>query len=272
LLRLSPTLTDVVSHDPSLLANQEYVQRNNPQLAQFLAAHPEIVRNPEFYLFTHMKQEDGATDPALEHPGSSGYTVVYHASELDKFMDKATPAVVFICFFAALIWLVRFITENRRWSRVFKLQSEVHGKLIDKFASSQELAQYMETEAGKRFLEAAPISVGFEPEKPIPNAIARILTPLQIGVVLVLIGFGLFGIHCACTGRDFFVPWEFPIMVLNYLTMMTGLGFIISAGISWYLAKRLGLIPEGGKASGEHDARPASSAPSGTIFDPRERQ
>src|ERR1022692_4312585 len=42
LLRMNPTLTTVVEHDPSLLSNQEYVSRNNPQLAQFLASHPEI--------------------------------------------------------------------------------------------------------------------------------------------------------------------------------------------------------------------------------------
>src|ERR1700690_900813 len=35
LLRLSPTLTSVVAHDPSLLADQQYVARNNPELAQF---------------------------------------------------------------------------------------------------------------------------------------------------------------------------------------------------------------------------------------------
>src|SRR3954462_5204237 len=46
LLRLSPTLTTVISHDPSLLSSQEYVSRNNPQLAAFLAAHPEVARNP----------------------------------------------------------------------------------------------------------------------------------------------------------------------------------------------------------------------------------
>src|ERR1039457_2615162 len=40
LLRMSPTLTTVVAHDPSLLANQDYVSRNNPQLAAFLASHP----------------------------------------------------------------------------------------------------------------------------------------------------------------------------------------------------------------------------------------
>ena len=34
LLRTSPKLTTVVARDPSLLSNQEYVNRNNPQLAQ----------------------------------------------------------------------------------------------------------------------------------------------------------------------------------------------------------------------------------------------
>src|SRR3954447_3822652 len=46
LLRLSPTMTEVVSRDPSLLSDQEYVGRNNPQLAQFLQIHPEVARNP----------------------------------------------------------------------------------------------------------------------------------------------------------------------------------------------------------------------------------
>src|SRR5437016_669440 len=54
LLRLSPKLTSVVSRDPSLLGNQEYVARNNPELAQFLQAHQEAVRNPEFYLFADL--------------------------------------------------------------------------------------------------------------------------------------------------------------------------------------------------------------------------
>ena len=56
-----------------------------------------------------------------------------------------------------MVWIIRQFIENRRWSRIFKLQSEVHGRLIERFSSNQELALYMGTEAGKRFLEAAPI-------------------------------------------------------------------------------------------------------------------
>ena len=35
LKELSPTLTTVVARDPSLLADKEYVSRNNPELAQY---------------------------------------------------------------------------------------------------------------------------------------------------------------------------------------------------------------------------------------------
>ena len=65
LLRLSPKLTTVIEHDPSLLANQAYVESNNPQLGQFLTSHPEIARNPEFYLFTHLNGSDVTPDEAL---------------------------------------------------------------------------------------------------------------------------------------------------------------------------------------------------------------
>jgi hypothetical protein len=247
LLRLSPTLTTVVAHDPSLLANQEYVSRNNPQLAQFLAAHPEIARNPEFYLFTRNDGQGGHRDQALQRAVWPEMTQLadqqWHGRPAtEEFISDMPPVLALACFLGALIWLIRQLMENRRWSRIFKLQSEVHGKLIDKFSSSQELAAYMETEAGKRFLEAAPIPVGFEQEQRIPNAIARVLTPLQIGIVLVLLGVGCFLLRSTGTNTNI------PMLVLGTLVLMPGLGFIISAGVTWVLAGRLGLMPTHSKA------------------------
>jgi len=235
LLRLSPTLTSVVAHDPSLLADKEYVNRNNPQLAQFLASHPEIVRNPDFYLFSNLDTKGGHRDQALKRavwpemiqPANEPW---HGRTATDEFISDMPPVLGFACLFGALIWLIRAFLENRRWSRVFKLQSEVHGRLIDKFGSSQELAAYMETEAGKRFLEAAPIAVGFEPEKRIPNAIARVLLPLQIGIVLVLLGLGCYLLRSASTELNI------SMLVLGTLALMPGLGFIISAGMTWVLA------------------------------------
>jgi hypothetical protein len=67
--------------------------------------------------------------------------------------------------------------------------------------------------------------------------VARVLTPLQIGVVLVLLGIGFLLLRHA--GPDM----EIPMRVLGVVILMPGLGFIISAGITWGLASRLGLMP-----------------------------
>lgn len=246
LLKMSPTLTTVVARDPSLLANQEYVNRNNPQLAQFLAQHPEIARNPEYYLFTHLESTGGRRDKALERavwpelPEANGIPA---NPNLHEVVGDVSAVAAFASFLVAFFWLVRQFLENRRWSRIFKLQSEVHGRLIEKFNSPQEIAAYMETEAGKRFLEAAPIPVSFEPEQRMPNAVARVLWPLQIGIVLVLLGAGLLFLRSA--GPDM----NIPMLVVGTLVLMPGIGFIISAGITWVLAGRLGLIPESPSAA-----------------------
>jgi hypothetical protein len=241
LLRLSPTLTTVVARDPSLLSSQEYVRRNNPQLAQFLENHPEVALNPDFYLFTHL-HVDGRPDEALEHevwPDLSETRPGPHISE--RIMNDTLPFLVFLCILGALLWLTRVFLENRRWSRIFKLHTDTHGKLIERFGSSDELLTYMGTESGKRFLEAAPIPVDFETQQRMPNAVARVLTPLQIGIVLALLGAGFFML------RNVEADMEVPMLVLGTLFLMPGLGFIISAGITWVLAGRLGLMPEKGR-------------------------
>lgn len=235
LLRLSPTLTTVVSHDPSLLANQEYVSRNNPQLAQFLQSHPEVVRNPDFYLFTRTER-GRRPDQTLQRavwPELSN-----ERSAAEKFMNALGPFLVFLLLLGTLLWLIHLFLENRRWTRIFNLQKEVHGRLIEKFGTSQELLTYMDTEAGKRFLEASPIPVDFGEGQRVPGAVGKILTPLQIGVVLSLLGLGFLFL------RHSNADLEIPMLVLGMAILMPGIGFILSAGITWVLASRLGLMPE----------------------------
>jgi hypothetical protein len=252
LLRTSPKLTTVVARDPSLLADQEYVTRNNPQLAQFLVQHPEIARNPDYYLFTHLDSRGGRRDQALERavwPDQNDNNGVPFNPNLHEVVGDVAGVLAFGSFLTALFWLVRQFLENRRWSRIFKLQSEVHGRLIEKFNSPQEIAAYMETEAGKRFLEAAPIPVSFEPEQRMPNAVARVLWPLQIGIVLVLLGSGLLFLRSASPDMNI------PMLVVGTVVLMPGIGFIISAGITWVLAGRLGLLPDSASAASTTNGR-----------------
>ena len=259
LLRLSPTLTTVVEHDPSLLANQEYVRKNNPQLAQYLESHPEIGLNPEFYLFSHLKQNDQGPDQALDRAVWPEYSQPrQEPPTMHWLIEEVGPFVFFVCILGAILWLLRQFLENRRWGRIFRLQMDVHNKLIDKFSASQELLTYMDTDAGKRFLEAAPLPVNFEQEERMPGMVARVLTPLQIGIVLTLLGFGFMLL------RHVRMDMNVPMLVLGTVVLMPGLGFILSAGVTWVLAGRLGLMPDASDAT----KRPHSSL----RVDPRDGQ
>ncbi len=241
LLRLSPVLTTVVARDPSLLADQQYVARNNPELAQFMTAHPDIAKNPDFYLFSRVDPRGGHREQALERTVwpemvTGGYQ--YQGSQAAEVTEKIVVMIVLVSLFAAIVLIARFFIESRRWNRTFKQQGEIHAHLIDKFSSSQELAAYLETEAGKSFLAGSPLVPQYGLAPQMPNAVARILNSLQIGLVLFLAGIGLFamrgvGGHGAAA----------PMAVLGILALMPGIGFILSAGATWVLAQRLDLLP-----------------------------
>ena len=237
LLRLSPTLTTVVAHDPSLLADTEYVQRNNPQLADFLKLHPEVVRNPDYFLFTHLPPEAGGPDEALEHAVWPDMVhEQYQRTGFDEMFSNMPPLLAFVAFLVAAVWGIRVFIDNRRWARTFKLQSDVHSRLIDKFSSSQELAAYMQTEAGKRFLEAAPIPLHAAAEQHIPNAVSRVMTSIQIGAVLILLGVG-----CLLLNSLDVINHHF--LISGVVILMPGVGFLLSAIVTWFMANRMGLMP-----------------------------
>jgi hypothetical protein len=248
LLRLSPVLTSVAARDPSILADQAYVERNNPELAAFMAAHPDIAKNPDFYLFDQLKDGGDDREQALERAIWPDMVPRpdHHSSAADL-ADKMIPMVIVITIFTALVLIVRFFVESRRWSRTFKMQSEVHARLIDKFSSSQELAAYMETEAGKRFLEAAPISTGASVGPYVPNVVARVLTPLQIGLVMVLLGIGFLLLRHVGDQDT-----AESMLITGTVMLMPGIGFILSAGATWAVAHRLGLMPDNSGLDGSN--------------------
>ena len=71
-----------------------------------------------------------------------------------------------------------------------------------------------------------------------PNVVARVLTPLTAGIVLVLSGLGFLLLRHADADMTT------PMLVLGTMALMPGIGFILSAGATWIVARRLGVLPE----------------------------
>jgi hypothetical protein len=129
--------------------------------------------------------------------------------------------------FGFVAWIV--FSTIRRY-KTAKLQAGVQSKLLEKFGSGQELLAYVQSDAGKQFLD----SLTMEQRTPY----GRILGATQAGVILVLLGLALLFLRSRVPGA------EEGFLVSGTLTFTLGVGFGLSAVLSYFLSKSFGLLSE----------------------------
>jgi hypothetical protein len=224
-----PSLAEVIRLDPSLLASESYLA-TYPGLASFLARHPEVPRNPSYFFGTEHVRSWEDFGPRAEA-----------VRVWQRVIEGAQIFAVFAVVTGTIIWLVKMLVDHRRWLRLSKVQVDVHTKLLDRFSNNEDLMAYIQTPAGRKFLESAPINI--EPDaqpRHIGAPFGRILWSVQAGTVLLLSGLGL-----QLVGQR--QQWEEiaqPLSSMGILVVAVGVGFLISAGASYFLSRRLGLLPE----------------------------
>jgi ABC-type multidrug transport system fused ATPase/permease subunit len=221
-LRRYPTeVSRVLKLDPSLMTNQSYLA-NYPALAAFLAQHPEIAHSPAFFLDNVYVGEEPRGENSSER--------VWRST-----MEGLSIFAVLALVTGVLTWLVRTLIEHRRWSRISKVQADVHNKLMDRFTANEDLLAYIQTPAGKRFLESAPIALDGAP-RAVSAPVGRIMWSVQVGLVLAAAGFGL-----QYVSRSIEKTVSQPLFAMGILAVSIGVGFVLSAIVSYVLSRRLGL-------------------------------
>lgn len=221
LQRLPPQVGKALKLDPTLFNNQPYLAAY-PELAQFVAQHPEVPHSPQFFLESVWIPNDHVPEPANVRIWNSMMEMIA------IFMTIVTIAI-------AVTWLIRTVVEHRRWSRVAKVQAEVHNKLLDRFATNEDLLAYVNTSAGRRFLESAPLALDAAPRTMVAP-VGRVLWSVQAGVVLAFLGFGMQ-----------FVSWGVekelgqPMSAIGVLAIAVGMGLLISASAAFIVSRKLGV-------------------------------
>ena len=157
-----PALGVVLKSDPTLMTNTSYLA-TYPALAKYLNDHPDIARNPAYYL-DHVETVQ-MVDYRYGGRRVDGPMTAEEQMRLESMsvwrntMDSFLFLLGFSAAALSLLWIVRYIVEHRRWLRATRIQSEVHNKLLERFTSSTELAAYMESPAGAKFLSAVPLAM-----------------------------------------------------------------------------------------------------------------
>ena len=138
--------------------------------------------------------------------------------------------VLFPIFFGLVGFVIWTIFSNIRRYKTTKLQAGLQTKLLEKYGSGQELLAYVQSDAGRRFLE----SLTMEQRTPY----GRILGAAQTSVVLILLALALLFLRGRVSGA------EEGFLVFGTITFSLGVGFGLSAALSYYLSKSFGLLSE----------------------------
>jgi len=210
--------------DPSLMTNPAYMAPY-PALSSYLTQHPEITHNPGYFLENVNSPNQYFNDPKMRQ-----------RQEFYGLLAGMAGFVAFLVMTGILVWVIRLIVTSRRWNKLSKVQYEVHSKLLDRFTSNEDLLAYMQTPAGRRFLEAAPVRMAEEPRS-MAAPFSRILWSVQVGIVLLLTGIGL--LYVSSTFID--EPADL-FRVLGVVSLAVGGGFLVSAVAAYALSRRLGLL------------------------------
>jgi hypothetical protein len=222
------TLPRILRMDPTLLNNPDYLQPY-PALGAFLTQHPEIKHNPQYFLSSYNVGDYGFQ--GRQTPQDRAIDMWRNA------IEGFTIGTVVLLIASGLLWLIKTLIDQRRWSRLSKIQTDVHTKILDRFSSNEDLLAYIQTPAGRKFLESAPINV--EAPRSIAAPLGRILWSAQAGAVLTVLGAGI-----SLVSRTTLEEIAGPLAALGAVVIALGIGFLVSAFLAYTLTRRFKLMPD----------------------------
>lgn len=176
----------------------------------------------------------------------------YRPNSFVQILDDVGGFLIFLVVASFLLWIVRSALEHRRWHRMVKVQTEMHAKLLDKFGSSQEMLAYVESEAGKKFLETPVFDA--QNKRSIALPYGRILWSVQIGLIAVAIGTGLLFLRGKVNADA-----DIGFLIFGTMWFTLGVGFLVSGGVSYVLANYMGLLKRDENGLSHSASRSSSS-------------
>lgn len=141
--------------------------------------------------------------------------------------EHASIMLVLLALFATIGWVIYLAADTAKRQRRIKAQSELHGRLLDKFSSAREVVEFLQTPSGAQFVDR----ISSDREEPASG----ILRSTHRGIILVIVGAGCLGLNWYYASR------ENPLLVIGVILACLGIGFLISAAVSHRLSRSLDL-------------------------------
>jgi hypothetical protein len=152
---------------------------------------------------------------------------------LHHFMEDLSAILIGLATIVAAAWVIGTIVRAYKERSNLRIRTDLFTRLLDKFGSSSEFVDYLQSETGRQFFEELPVQTSAPMNK--------IINSIQRGVILTLLGVGLLALSNffgSSLGGDLYIV----LTVSGTVGLMIGVGFLISTGIAYYLSKSWGLL------------------------------
>ena len=154
-------------------------------------------------------------------------------------MVEMIPLVAILTVFGSVSFLTWVIVDALRRKGQLRVMSEFHNKLLDRINNGKELAEFMDSPGGTKFIE----SISTERVHPAH----RVLRAVQVGIVLCAAGIG-----CRVVGwQSTLIEREAAegFVILGIMLLSVGIGYLVSAGATFGLGRSLGVYPTPGEST-----------------------
>ena len=155
------------------------------------------------------------------------------------------PAAFFMTGF-----IVYTIAETFRRRSQARMVTEFHTRLLDRIGSAKEFGEFFASDAGKRFMDSLSTTETGSPQM-------RILRSVQLGLVLLALGIGLFVL---ADQRTFSLEAADGLVVTATVTTAIGAGLVLSTLMTYLLSWRMGLLTQRPSGESERRLEPGQSA------------
>jgi hypothetical protein len=151
--------------------------------------------------------------------------------------ERILVVIVLLSAMTALYFIIAAGLKGRKAGILIRARAELQTKVLDRLGSGREVIEFSQSEGGKQFIEALSVeSLEGNPSKGSPTE--RILGSIQKGIILTLLGLGFLALawkyHREGPG-DLFT-------VIGVVGLSLGVGFLLSAGVSFRLSRSMGLL------------------------------
>ncbi len=148
-------------------------------------------------------------------------------------MEAALIAGTVFSAISFVIW-----TLANTWLRRthLKAATEFNLRVLDRIGSIKDFSEFLQTEGGAKFMASLTTNVTV---RPAGSPSGRILLASQVGIVLSALGIGLLSLQAGLVANS---SDAVGFIIIGVIALSIGIGFVVSAGVSFWLARTLNVL------------------------------